>query len=389
MSVFIRRNLIYLLSKNSSFAYKSQSYVSLHFFSTFDEKENQPVISPTVSDLLLKKHKFSPQAASKIASVLTQIKDPEKSDSILLFLKESGFSNTQLEKIVICRPRLLSASLENSIKPKIKIFQDLGFSAHDIALIVTRVPSILHRSANNSLIPALKKLTGLLGCNAEVARLLKHCGWFLTDDLEKTMVPNIEFLKSCGISMDSIFSFIYNYPRCILVKPEILRKCVEKAHEMGVNRDYKSYIYAIGIIASRSDEAWELKLQAFRNVGFSESDIKTLFRKAPIVFAVSGEKIKAIKEVLLATGKYDLSCIVTSPKSLTVSIEKRYKPRLQVLSILEKKNLIKEWPSLGRVFYLTDVFFLKNYVAPYLNEIGGERERAINVKDLIKELGFQ
>ncbi|KAK6131140.1 hypothetical protein DH2020_035119 [Rehmannia glutinosa] len=260
--------------------------------------------------------------AALVASNLTRLENLENADSVLSFFKEIGFSNTQSEKIVKYRPQYLSASLDDSIKPKIKIFQDSGFSSDDIAKIISSNPLILQLNMNTRVIPSLSVLKGLLGTNDDVAKLLRKSGWFLIKDLETTMVLNIEFLKSCGIPMERILRMLYDHPRCFLLKPEIMRNTVDKAEEMGGNRSSKMFIYAIRVIASMSEEAWELKLQAFRNFGFSDRDILTIFKKAPPLFAGSMEKIKKTKEFLLATGKFSMSCIVNNPMSLACSVEK-------------------------------------------------------------------
>ncbi|KAK4428445.1 hypothetical protein Salat_1144100 [Sesamum alatum] len=362
-----RKNQTCLVFKKASFL--RQSHVSLsHHFST--KRENQRVDTPTVSEFLLHKHRFSPEAASQVASVLTRLKNPERSDSILSFLKRSGFSGTQLEKLVKYKPEVLSANLERVIKPKIKIFQDFGFSADEIAEIVSKEPIVLHCSVKKQTQPSLSALKSVLRSNVEMAKVLKSSGWILARDLENSLVPNVEFLKSCGITFEQIIRLIPIFPRFFLLKPESMRKFVEKADEMGVDRSSGLFIYAARVISSMSDGNWELKLKALRDLGFSEDDILRVFRTAPMVFSVSMKKIKKITEVLLETGKYDMSCIMNSPTSLLYSVENRLRPRLQVLEVLEKKNLIKNWPALGTVHLTSDKKFFEKFVAPYLDEVG-------------------
>ncbi|KAL0313997.1 UNVERIFIED_CONTAM: hypothetical protein Sangu_2244100 [Sesamum angustifolium] len=324
----VRKTLTCLFFENSAFLRQSHASLS-HYFST--KTKNQTVDAPTVSDFLLHKHHFSPEAASQVASVLNRLKNPEKSDSILSFLKESGFSGTQVEKVVMYRPEFLLANLEKIIKPKIKVFQDFGFSADDIAEIVSKEPLVLHCSVNNRLIPSLSVLKGLMGSNAEVAKVLRTSGWFLVIDLEKTLVPNVEFLKSCGISIEQIIRLMPIFPRFFLHKPKVMMKFVEKADEMGVDRSSGVHLW---------------------------------------VFSVSEKKIKKIVEVLLETGKYDMSCIVNNPTSLMYSVENRYKPRLQVLEVLEKRNRLKNWPGFGTMHIMSDKKFFEKFVAPYLDEVG-------------------
>ncbi|KAL3845809.1 hypothetical protein ACJIZ3_003212 [Penstemon smallii] len=365
MFINLRKTLAYF-TKDSYFICKSNVSFS-HYFST-SVKKQQPVTTPTVSEFLMNKHHFSPQSASRVASVLTRMRNPQKSDSVLSFLKDNGFSVTQLEKIVEYRPRFLGASLEKVIKPKIKIFQDLGFSKNDITEIIASNPDIFHRSMNNRIIPSLSVLKGLLGSNVELVKVLTVPSWFVISDMENTLAPNFKFLQSCGIPKEYIIWLMYKYPRTLLHKPESMRKFVEYIDQVGIKRSSKMYIHAIRVLSSMSSESWELKLEAFRNLGFSEDDIVVTFRKAPQVFAVSVNKMKKVKEVLLSTGKYDAMCIVKNPTSLGCSIEKRYKPRLQVLSILESKNLIKNWPSFSVMYQSNNANFLKKFVNPYLNE---------------------
>ncbi|KAL3845841.1 hypothetical protein ACJIZ3_003244 [Penstemon smallii] len=388
MAALARKIGICLFPNNySSLVCKTHVSISL-YFSTDVEKQSFES-TPTVSNFLINKHHFSSQSASQVASVVTHLKNPQNSDLILSFLKDNGFSITQLEKIMKHRPEFLNTNFEKIIKPKIKIFQDLGFPANDIAHIISNNPATLHRSLKNRIIPALSVLKGLLGSNVEVAKVLRNSSWVLSVDLESNMVPNIEFLKSCGIPMKQIISLIYWCPRFFLTKLESMRKFVDKAAELGVDRSSRTFFYAVRVVGSMSSEIWELKLKAFRDLGFSEDDILRVFRCAPAVFSVSELKIKKVKAVLVETGKYNVSCIVNNPTSLKFSVETRYKPRLQILRVLEKRNLIKEWPSLPALYQMSDKKFYDKFVAPFISEIGkdivcGKRDMKLAQKDVIK-----
>ncbi|KAK6130651.1 hypothetical protein DH2020_035626 [Rehmannia glutinosa] len=371
MFMHMRKNLVYFSNNNYLSICKSDVSFSLLFLQFFSAcREKHPVTALTLSELLLHKHHFCPEAASQVVSALTRLKSPEKYDSILSFLKESGFSNTQLEKILKCRPRLLLANPEKVIKPKIKIFQDLGFSANDIADIITNDPDIMYRSLTNRVIPSLSVLNVLLGSSVEMAKVLKISGCFLKYDIGKTMAPNVEYLKRCGIPVEHISWLIYNFPRSLCCKPENMVRFVDKIDEMGISRSSKMFIHAIRVLGSMTNETWEQKLKAFEDLGFSKDDIAAAFRKAPQVFITSEGKMKKLKDVLVATGKYDVLCIINYPTSLMCSVEKRYKPRIEVVGVLESKRLIEDWPSYLDLFKMTDEKFFKKYVGPYLNEVG-------------------
>ncbi|PQM42822.1 uncharacterized protein Pyn_34948 [Prunus yedoensis var. nudiflora] len=123
----------------------------------FVSKDRRSKSTPkvAVAEYLINQHQFSPEAALKASSSLAFLKNAAEADSVLSFLKESGFSKTQLEEVVKRIPRILRANLDTAIKPKIKIFQDSGFSDSDIADVISSDPWILQHSADNRLGPAI------------------------------------------------------------------------------------------------------------------------------------------------------------------------------------------------------------------------------------------
>lgn len=341
------------------------------FASLSTSSECHVVADPAVYDVLVNKHEFSPQVASFVASDLARSRSQEKSDSILTFLEESGFSSTQLEKIVKCRPRLLTASLEDEIRLKIKTFQEWGFSPDDIAQITSRNQAILHVTTRNRIVPSLTVLKELLGSDHEsIIKLLRICPRLVTADMAKTLTPNVELLKSHGIAMAHIHKILFSWPRCLLVKPDFLKRAVEKAKEMGASESSRMFVYGVRVFASMSEKAWEKKLRDFRGMGFSDRDLLVMFGKAPNAVMVSKRKIKKMKELLVSTGKFGVSSIVDHPCMLGCSVEKRMKPRLRILGILESKNLIKKWPSLGTIYTLSDDKFLDRFVWRYSEKVG-------------------
>ncbi|KAL1540484.1 hypothetical protein AAHA92_24834 [Salvia divinorum] len=224
----------------------------------------------------------------------------------------------------------------------------------------------------NKIIPSLSMLKGLVGSDDDVVRLLKKCPWFVVSDLEKTLMPNVEILKRCSIPTERVLHLLYVFPRVFLVKSDIIRKSVDKAIEIGVPLTSIAFIHAVAVLNYTNEGMWEVKLQTLRDLGFSDDGIVTMFRKQPLVFAASGAKLKNKIEFLLATGKFDMANIVTCPVALGCSIENRLEPRLQILRLLESRNLIKKPPVLSSISSFTDSKFFDKYIRPYYDEIGEE-----------------
>ena len=112
----------------------------------------------------------------KASSTIKNVRNPERLDFVLSFLKECGLSKAQIEQIVSRRPKILSASLDVTIRPKIKFLQDLGCTPADIADIISKGGWILDRNADNLVGPSILVLKNILGSNTAVCKLLQHSG---------------------------------------------------------------------------------------------------------------------------------------------------------------------------------------------------------------------
>ncbi|XP_042018373.1 transcription termination factor MTERF4, chloroplastic-like [Salvia splendens] len=328
--------------------------------------------NPEICDLLINKLRFSPESASLASSRFPKYRDPQRADLVLSFLKENSFTITQLQKVVVFNPRVLGFTIEG-IKSRLKVFHELGLSSEEIAKMISNNQSILNSSMANKIIPNLLMLQGLLGSNDDVARLVKRCPRAFLADLEKTVMPNVEILKKCSMPMERILHLLYIRPRTFLVKSDTMMKSVEKAIEIGVPLTSSAFVYAVTVFNHTSEGMWEVKLRILRDLGFSDEGIVTMFRKQPNVFTASGHKLKNKIEFLLATGKFSASSIVTCPAALGYNIEKRLEPRMQILRLLESRNLIEKWPSLSGITSFTDYMFFDKFIRPCYDEIGEER----------------
>lgn len=334
------------------------------FYSCSIEKPTQKT-SPVYD--LLRKHGFSSQIGLNVSSKLPYVKNANKCDSVLSFLKENGFSTEHLEKLVNSEPKVLVAKVDKTIEPKIQFFQDFGFSSTDVADVISSDPWILFRSTANCVEPSVRVLRELLGSSSEVARLLKVSGTFLKCNLKRTMLPNIELLEGCGITRDRIIRQLFSFPRFCLHKPANMNKFIKKVDELGCDRDSKMYLHAIRTLASMSEDNWMLKMEFFQKLGFSEKEILSMFHRRPQVFAISCRKVKNSVQAILGTGRYGLSYVYDHPEILICSVEERLKPRFQIIDILVSRNLIKKRPSLSTIYKYSDLKFFQKFVPPDLN----------------------
>ncbi|XP_050378566.1 uncharacterized protein LOC126795875 [Argentina anserina] len=137
--------------------------------------------------------------------------------NVLSFLKNHGFSKTHIEGVVQNLPRILCSILD-TIKPKIKIFQDLGFSDSDIPDIISCDPWILWHSANNKLSPALLVFKRILGSNAQVET------WEQKIKLFRSLGFSSDKKKSLGFSEKDVFALLRRSPLVLRISEKKLKE---------------------------------------------------------------------------------------------------------------------------------------------------------------------
>ncbi|CAN1235155.1 Transcription termination factor MTERF8, chloroplastic [Linum perenne] len=349
-----------------SFYLKSSSY-------SFQIRSLASTPRISVYDYLLNQQHFSPEIATKALSVATvkNLKNAAKADSVLSYLTDVGFSRSQIGTIVQKVPRILSADLDNVIKPKVQVFSDSGFEAKDTTEIITGDPWILTRSSVNRLAPSVAALKGVIGSAADVAVILKKSAWFLKLDLDATMLPNIKYVQSLGLTHEKILRFMSSFPRFFLFKPEHVKEFARKVEEMGYDKESSMFLYAVRVVSSMSPERWDDKLKLLKELGFSDEDIVFAFKRQPMAFSTSDRKVKEVVEFLVSEADIDIPSIVKSPQLLICSIEKRIKPRLLVMKALQKENLLSRRPKMASVYKIGHKLFLKRYVLPYCDRVDG------------------
>lgn len=329
-----------------------------------------PIHTASIADHLINSHHFSPDTALKASSALAHLKTFDKPESVIKYLKDFGFSTSQLDNLLKRTPRVLSFNLDLTIKPKIHILQNLGISPPDIVELLSTDPYLFSRDADNQLGRSILALKSFLGSEAQVLKVLKASTAFLKYNLDKTMVPNIELLKSYGVSEEQMQQFIVNFPRFLLYKPETMKEYITRVEKMGLSGGSRMFLHAVRVFSSMSEESWKSKLKVFRSLGLTQEDILSAFRKSPQTFAASERKIKEVSDILIRAAKPDGKFVVRNPDLLLFSVKQRIMPRLKVVDALLERNLIKRKPRLRNLLKISCKQFCAKYVDPHSDVVG-------------------
>ncbi|KAG1342428.1 putative transcription termination factor MTERF4, chloroplastic-like [Cocos nucifera] len=214
----LERRLFYLLSssltalKSTLLSFPHHLVFSLLRFSTATSQDPSPK-PPFQVEYLINSCGLSLDGAVEASKYLAHLNSP-KPISVVGFIKQFGFGDEHIRRIVSLNPRILCASVDNNLKPRIKVLQDLGFSDAEIIQLVSSNPvaficgELQHR---------IEFWRPLFGTNAKLLKAFERNHRLLGFNLG----PNLKPMMSLGWSEADVAFWISKAP--------LLLKCSEKS----------------------------------------------------------------------------------------------------------------------------------------------------------------
>ncbi|KAF3964978.1 hypothetical protein CMV_010791 [Castanea mollissima] len=297
-------------------------------------KPKTPFSNSTIINYLTNTLKFSKTQALSISTRFYYVKSTEKPQSVVLFLQNLGFSETQIRSAVRVSPHILFSDIDKTLKPKIEFFQQLGFVGSDLGKFISKNSTLLSVSLERRLIPCVEILKKIL-CNNEnnqcLLRVLRRCNGVVKGDPESRLLGNIAYLKRCGIVGSQLSMLLTRQPWLFVIQENKLRGLVSRVLEMGFVVNSRMLVYAVYTVSCMSHETFIRKLDFIRSSGFSSDECMEMFRKAPGLLRTSEEKLKLGIEFFMNTIKLE-----------------------RVLQIMKSKRLLKKEPSFLHMLNLTE-----------------------------------
>ncbi|KAG9451172.1 hypothetical protein H6P81_011137 [Aristolochia fimbriata] len=244
---------------------------------------------------------------------------------------EIGFDDAQVKNLISMRPNFLRCDVERTLKPKIQFFNAVGFSGNGLAELILRCPDVLRRSVEEHLEPAFKLLRDYLGSDKNIQKALKRCHGLLAANHLKIIEPKFELLRGYGVPDKQIVKLFLKNPRFFMHKT-LLERNIARLENFRVQCSPTTLIHAISSIATMSPDTFEAKCMFLKSCGWSEEHIASAFQKTPYFLMSSESKFQAVMDLFVNELGYEPSEV--SPKMFGISLEKRLRPRTQVLQIL-------------------------------------------------------
>ncbi|KAG6787796.1 hypothetical protein POTOM_003841 [Populus tomentosa] len=299
-------------------------------------------------------------------------KELQKSLSVLEFLKAHDFNETQIGRLIEKWPRVLLCRVESTLKLKFDFLTQNGFAGQILPQLIVLVPAILNRKVDSCIRPCFEFLKSFLDNNEKLLAAIKRYPWYLTFNFNSALKPNTVFLIKEGVPHDRVAKLILMYPRALQMKPDRMVRVVNSVKNLGLEPKAPVFVHALRVMIGMSESTWKRKIEYMKSLGWTEDEVLLTFKRNPDILACSEEKIGRAMDFFVNTVRLGSQTVVANPVLLQYSIDKRVRPRYNVLKVLESKNLIE---VNRRVFWLlttrSEMKFRENYVAKYADKVPG------------------
>ncbi|XP_064986715.1 uncharacterized protein LOC135625612 [Musa acuminata AAA Group] len=313
---------------------------------------------------------FSSSEAAKFSKPLVHLRSTKNPDAVLNFMRSQGFDGDGIRKLISGDPRYLCYNVEKNLAPKFQFLRDLGLSESDVVDVIRNNEEILCRNVHRFLVPKLEIWESLLGSRELVLKHLKKSRWFFFSSAEKTLYPNLKFLRDeCGIPEERVSVVLRSRPQLISQKPDSLRALVVRADELGMPRQSRMFMWTLNVFHNVSKERFEAKVELMRSFGWSESEFSSAARKAPTFIGMSLDILRRKMEFFINVVGYTPSFIASQPIFLLYSLQKRVIPRFRVTEMLKLKGLWTGKYKFTSILVFSDTKFMEKFVLPHKENV--------------------
>ncbi|THU52145.1 hypothetical protein C4D60_Mb10t00910 [Musa balbisiana] len=189
--------------------------------------------------------------------------------------------------------------------------------------------------------------------------------FLLTSSLARKIEPNISLLRECGISDECIAHMVVLNSGFLVRKNKFIKEVMEHVEELGVPHDCGMFPHALVAVLNISRSKCDAIFATLKSFGWSQPDIIAILRKNPCVWRLSKNNISDKMTFLMKEAGCELQYIICHPGILAYSLEKRLRPRHEVIKFLEQNKFLDKGHSLLYVMPLTEQKFMNKFLFPY------------------------
>ncbi|CAL9181065.1 unnamed protein product [Musa hybrid cultivar] len=262
-------------------------------------------------------------------------------------------------KLMQREPRFLHSNVETILKPRMRSLQDMGFSDTEIVQLVSSCPGLLQF---RDIQPRINFWRSLLGSNERLIKASRRNMFLLNSSLAQKIEPNISLLRECGISEQWITQMLVVVPSLFCRKNKCVNESIKHVEELGVSRDCKMFPHLLLTVLTLSRSRLDATFATLMSFGWSQPDSIAAFRRHPGIWNLSKKNLCDKMTFLMKEAGCELTYIICRPVLLTYSLEKRLRPRYEVLNFLKQNKLLDEGHNLLSVVKLSEEKFRKKFL---------------------------
>uniref|UniRef100_A0A804L247 Uncharacterized protein n=1 Tax=Musa acuminata subsp. malaccensis TaxID=214687 RepID=A0A804L247_MUSAM len=286
-------------------------------------------------------------------------KELSNSSLSIEFFKQSGWSDAQVMKLMQRESWLLRANVETILKPRMRSLQDMGFSDTEIVQLVSSCPCLLYLRDIQTRIDFWRSL---LGSNERLIKASRRSMFLLSSSLARKIEPNISLLRECGFSEQFIAQMVVAQPSFFCRTNKYIDESIKRVEELGVSRDCKMFPHALLSVMTLSRSRFDATFATLMSFGWSQPDSLATFRKHPGIWNYSKKNISDKVTFLMKEAGCELTYIIGHPVLLTYSLEKRLRPRYEVVNFLDQNKLLDKGYNLLSVVMLSEEKFRNKFL---------------------------
>ncbi|THU52147.1 hypothetical protein C4D60_Mb10t00930 [Musa balbisiana] len=302
---------------------------------------------------------LSSEKAAKTAKCRTCHAKSSSSSLSIEFFKQSGWSDAQVMKLMQREPRFLHANIETILKPRLRSLQDMGFSDTEIVQLVSSCPRMLDL---RDIQPRINFWRSILGSNERLIKTSRKNMFLLTSSLAQKIEPNISHLRECGISEQCITRLLVALPSFFCRTNKCINESIKRVEELGVSRYCKMFPRALFTVMTLSRARFDATFATLMSFGWSQPDSLAAFRRQPAIWNYSKKNLSDKMSFLMKEAGCEPTYIIGHPVLLTYSLEKRLRPRYEVMNFLDQNKLLDKGRNLLSVMVLSEEKFRNKFL---------------------------
>ncbi|KAG6683944.1 hypothetical protein I3842_12G038700 [Carya illinoinensis] len=247
---------------------------------------------------------FSLESAISYSKKLN-IENLNNPNSALDLLRNHGL--THISNLIRIRPLLLSADLDNTLMPNIKVFESLGFSGSSLAKMLSKYPAVLERDAYTTV--EFFRAHGF--SDKQITTLTMKLPSLYMYNADKIFKPKLEFFKSLGLSDLEIAEILSAAPSVLETSLEKqIIPCVQELRRiLGTDENVLNVIKAYcPVIRANVGHMLQPNIATLLSHGVPQSLVLKLFLNRPSSLLICGNRFSEIASEVMKLG-FDPNCL--------------------------------------------------------------------------------